>query len=132
MKTFHRFLVVAALAGFLHLVLGWEWTAAAGFVAGSWMPHRAWLFGAAVVGLDYLVFVLFSVLNNASAVGAMAETMGGLLGNMPSFIVVALTVLIGALIGALSAAAGSQLRRVADRRRGPAQTVPRTDVPTVD
>lgn len=117
MKTTQRFILLLLLAGSLHLTLGWEWTAASGLAAGCWIPCRGWLVGGGVVGLDYLFFVVFSFAGDPRAVQAMTETMGGFLGNMPSFAVVALTVVIGILIGATSGAAGTQLRSLIDLRR---------------
>lgn len=119
MKTPYRVLCLVVLAALLHLTLGWEWTAAAGLAAGYVLP-RGWLAGAVVVSLDYLVFTIFSFARDAAAVHRMTETMGGFLGNMPSSVVVALTLLIGTLIGASSGAAGTQMRRMVDLRRTPA------------
>ncbi|MEX0821983.1 MAG: hypothetical protein WD021_07545 [Rhodothermales bacterium] len=118
MNDAHRLLALTALAAGLHSTLGWEWTAAAGLAAGYWMPQRAWIYGGVVVGLDYALFVAFSFARDPRAVGVMTETMGAFLGNMPSYAVVALTVVLGVAIGIVTGAAGRRLRHLVDRPLG--------------
>lgn len=110
-----RLLVVTTVAVLLHLLLGWEWTILAGVGAGMWFEGRGWIFGALAVGLDWLALVVFSFSVDSRAVGVMTYTMGRILGNLPSPVIVAITLLIGMLIGGLGGAAGTQLRRIIDR-----------------
>lgn len=114
-----RLILLVALALALHVFLGWEWTIVAGVATGIWFGRRGWLMGLLVVGLDWLILVGYNVLVDARAFGVMTRTMGGLLGNLPSAAIVALTVLIGGLIGAAGGATGSQLRVLVNRHRQP-------------
>ena len=115
MKALPRIGGAVLLALVLHLTLGWAWTPLAGLLAGWHM--RGWIFGALVVGVDYGLLVAFSFAVDPRAVGTMTDTMGGFLGNMPSGAVVALTVLIGVVLGGLSGAAGAQGARLVKARR---------------
>ncbi len=107
-----KFLVLAALALALHLLLGWAWTLAGGVAAGLWIGRGGWLLGGVSVGFEWLMLVLYNYAVDARAVHLMTESVGSILGNMPFFIIVALTLLIGVLLGALGGAAGTQLRRL--------------------
>lgn len=104
------FAALLCLALLVHLLLGWPWTIAAGVAAGFVYERQGWLYGALVVGVDWLVLVLYNYLVDARAVGVMTDTMGAIMGNMPSFAIVAITILIGLLLGLVGGAAGSQLR----------------------
>lgn len=107
-----KLLAVAAGALAVHLVFGWGWTLAAGVAAGLWVGRGGWRLGAAGVGLEWLILIAYSYAVNARAVQLMTETLGSILGNMPFLVVVALTLLIGVLLGALGGAAGTQLNRL--------------------
>ena len=112
MSYFSRLLLLALLALVLHLVLGWAWTIAAGAAAGLWIGRGGWHLGASSVGLEWLVVVLYNYLVASRAVHLMSENLGSLLGNLPFFVVVALTPLIGALLGLLGGAVGTQIARL--------------------
>ena len=112
MSYFVKLLVVALLALLLHVVLGWAWTIAAGLAAGLWIGRGGWHLGAASVGIEWLVLVLYNYLVAPHAVHLMFENLGSLLGNLPFFVIVALTLMIGALLGLLGGAAGTQLARL--------------------
>lgn len=120
MQAFSRsvplFAALLCLAVLLHLILGWEWTLGAGLAAGYAFERRGWLYGALVVGCDWLALLVYNYLVDARAIGVMTDTLGGMLGNMPSFAVVAMTVLIGLLLGLIGGAAGTQLRRLIGRQ----------------
>lgn len=114
---FFRFATLLLLTVLLHVLLGWEWTILAGVAAGYVYDRRGWLLGALIVAADWLLLVLFNVLVDARAIGAMTAAVGSILGNMPSFAVVAMTLCIGFLLGLLGGAAGTQLRHLVARRR---------------
>lgn len=105
-----KLIAVAAAAFLLHFVLGWAWTFAAGVGAGVWQGRGGWHLGALAVGIDWAVWVIYSYTVDARAVHLMTETMGGVLGNMPFFAVVVLTLLIAAVLGGLGGAVGTRLR----------------------
>lgn len=115
--TFFRFATFLLLAVLLHVLLGWEWTIVAGVAAGYVYGKRGWLVGAAIVASDWLLLLVFNYFVDARAIGSMTAAMGSILGNMPSFAVVAITLLIGFLIGLVGGAAGTQLRHLVSRRR---------------
>lgn len=109
----HPFLVYAGLlvsAVVIHLLLGWAWTLLVGLAAGLLFGRHGWLHGALVVGADWLALIVYNYLVDARAVRVMTDTMGGILGNLPSFAIVAITVFIGTLLGLIGGAAGTQLR----------------------
>lgn len=110
MRTTLHVAVTAILALALHLVLGWRWTILAGIAGGAWTDRRGWLVGALGVGIEWTALVLYNFATAGAATQVMSETMGSLLGNMPSFVIVAATVLIGAVIGVLGGALGTALR----------------------
>ncbi len=111
-----KLLVTALLALVLHLLLGWGWTLLAGVAAGAWVGRRGWLVGGAGVALGWLALVAYNYAVAARPVQAMADALGGILGNLPGFVVVGLTLLIGALLGAVGGAAGTQLGLLLRRR----------------
>ncbi len=104
-----KLLATAILALLLHVLLGWAWTILAGMAVGLWIGRRGWLVGGIGVGLSWLGLVLYNVVVAPGPVGRMAETLGGILGNLPGPLVVALTVLIGGLLGAVGGAVGTQV-----------------------
>ena len=112
-----KVLVLATFALVLHLALGWAWTPAAGVAAGLWHGRGGWHLGAAGVGLEWLILILYNYGVNARAVHLMTENLGSMLGNMPFFTIVALTLSIGVLLGALGGAAGTQLNRLLRHNR---------------
>lgn len=117
-----RFAAVLLFAVVLHVVLGWEWTLLAGVAAGWLFGRLGWLYGGLAVGSDWLLLVVFNYVANARAVGTMTNSVGSILGNMPSFAVVAITLFIGLLLGTVGGAAGTQLNRLVTLRRSPTTT----------
>ena len=104
-----KIVVTILLAFLLHVLLGWAWTILAGLAGGLWIGRRGWLVGGIGVGLSWLGLVLYNIAVAAGPVGRMAETFGGILGNLPGPLIVALTVLIGGLLGAVGGALGTQI-----------------------
>ena len=111
-------LIATAVAAFmLHFALGWAWTLAAGVGAGVWQGRGGWHLGALAVAMEWAGWVIYSFTVDARAVHLMTETMGGVLGNMPFFAVVVLTLLIGVILGGLGGGVGTRLRYLLVRRR---------------
>lgn len=119
MSYFIKLLVIALLALVLHILLGWAWTIGAGVAAGLWIGRGGWHLGAASVGMEWLVIVGYDFIVAPRAVHLMTANLGSLLGNLPFFVVVALTLLIGALLGMVGGAAGTQLARILRHRNAP-------------
>lgn len=105
-------------AFFLHLLLGWAFTMLAGIVAGLWHGHGGWRLGAAAVTLDWAVWLIYSYAVDARAVHLMTQTIGSILGNMPFFIIVGLTLMIGTLLGAAGGFIGTRVHLLLSRGRG--------------
>lgn len=104
----------------LHVVLGWGWTILGGVLVGAWVRRRGWLLGMVAVGLDWLLLVVYSWWAAAEAFGRMVAAVGELFGNMPGAAVVACTLSIGLLLGAVGGALGARLRRLVTGRPAPA------------
>ena len=105
-----KLLATTILALVLHMLLGWAWTLLAGVVAGVWVGRRGWLVGGMGVGLSWLVLIVYNFIMASGPVGRMTETLGGILGNLPGFAVVGITLLIGVLLGTLGGGFGTQIR----------------------
>lgn len=99
--------VVCALL--LHQLVGWGWTLLAGIMVGVWRGRQGWLLGAAGVGSSWLLLILFNVITAPEPVMRMAETVGGILGNMPGIAVHAATVVVGVMIGTVGGGLGTQV-----------------------
>ena len=117
MHPYIRIGLCVLLSLLLHMGLGWEWTLLAGMAAGLWFSVRSWLMGAAAVGCEWLLVVLYNYAVDSRAVGLMTEAMGAILGNLPGFTIVAITLAIGLLLGGLGGAIGAQVRRLVSTRR---------------
>lgn len=114
-----KLLATAAAAALLHTVLGWGWTFFAGLGAGVWQGRGGWYLGAIGVGIEWAGWIIFSYAVDARAVHVMTQTMGSILGNMPFFVVVALTLIMASLIGGLGGGMGTQIRVLMTRTRTP-------------
>lgn len=107
--------VTALLALAVHLLIGWWATPLAALAGGIWKGRGGWWIGLAALALAWGGIVLYSALADGDAFARMTATVGGLLGNLPSFAVVAATLSIGALLGLLGGLAGTQVRYLAGR-----------------
>lgn len=123
MNNFARAVLLSVLALGLHLALGWGWTILAGLAAGLWIGNGGWHLGAVSVGLEWLIVVVYNYIVDAGAVHLMTQTVGSIFGNMPFFVVVALTLLIGLLLGGLGGAAGTQLYHLFHKHEGAQHSV---------
>ena len=111
-----KLLVTFILALAIHLILGWAWTILAGIAVGAWAVQRGWLLGGGGVGLSWLVLILYNMIIAPGPVGRMTETFGGILGNLPGFSIIAITLLIGVLLGTVGGGLGTQIRRLSTQR----------------
>jgi len=111
-----KVVVITALSLALHLTLGWEWTVLSGVVAGYWALRRGWVLGAAGLGLAWLLVVGYNFVVAGGPVSLMTETLGGVLGNLPGWVIVGVTLLQGMVLGGLGGFAGTQLRGILGRR----------------
>lgn len=102
------------LALLLHLLLGWQWTLAAGIVGGYWAGRRGWMVGLLGVGLSWLALIVYNFIAAGPAVREMTDVLGEILGGMPGFVVLALTWVIGLLLGTVGGLIGTQARYMMD------------------
>ena len=96
----------------LHLALGWLWTVLAGVIGGYWAPRRGWFVGALGVGLGWLALVSFNFVVAGASTLILVNTLGALVGNTPPALIVAATLLIALLTGALGGWVGCRLAAV--------------------
>lgn len=107
--------ITFALALLLHLFLGWWASPVAALVGGVWKGRGGWWLGLLALVLSWGALVLYSAFVDADSVGRMLATVGGLLGNLPAFAIVAATLAVGAALGLLGGLAGTQVRLLATR-----------------
>lgn len=105
-----RVLLIAVLALVLHVLLGWEWTLGAAFLAGIVTPWHGWFVGAAGTALAWAALVLYSFWEAPESTRVFIDVLGDLAGNIPGSSIVALTVGLGALLGGLGGAIGTLTR----------------------
>lgn len=105
----------ALLALVLHLLVGWWATPVAALAGGFWKGRGGWWLGLVALVASWGSLVGYTAAVDADSFGRMAVTVGGLLGNLPGFAVVAATLLIGGLLGMLGGLAGSQVRYLTRR-----------------
>lgn len=107
-------LVTTALSIVLHVLLGWGWTLGAGIVGGLWAGRTGWLVGGAGVGAGWTAGVVYSAYvapaSTRILLDTLAQLFGSALGNIPDSLIVAVTILIGAVLGMLGGLIGTQLR----------------------
>lgn len=108
----------------LHLGLGWAWTPLAALAGGYWARRGGPALGAGALLLSWGALVGYNYVVAADAMSRMAGTVAALAGNLPGIVVVALTLLVALLLGAVGGAAGSALRRLV-----PASTFTRNPTP---
>ena len=101
----------------LHVLFGWEWTVLAGVLCGWLVVKRGWLWGLVSVAGGWGLIVLYDYYSAPAPIGRMLDATGQILGNLPGWVVVVLTVLIGGLIGMLGGLAGSQFRQLVFSKR---------------
>lgn len=91
----------AGLCISVHLLFGWQATLLAGIPVGLFRRRHALVLGAAGVGLGWLLLVSYNLAVASYETVRMLHFMGSLLGNMPVPGVVAVTMLLGAVLGLL-------------------------------
>lgn len=92
-----------------HVLLGWEWSLLGGVFCGMMIAKKPGLWGAMCVGGAWLLLAVFNLLWARDAVLEMITVTGQIMGNLPGFVIVLLTVLIGSALGFVGALAGTKL-----------------------
>jgi hypothetical protein len=103
-------LATAVLAGALHWGVGWMATPLAGVVAGVWATRWHWWAGAAGVGGAWAGAIVYTAAVAPGSFRVLLDTLGALGGNIPGAVLVALSVFVGSLLGALGGGIGRCLR----------------------
>ena len=96
----------------LHWLLGWPWTILAGVLCGFLVVRRYGLWSSLSVAAGWAIFVIFDYVAAPEATANMLDVTGQILGNLPGFMVVVLTIAIGALLGLLGGLVGRPLARI--------------------
>jgi hypothetical protein len=112
-----KYVVCVLVALALHLTLGWLATILAGVVAGAWFIRKGWLWGGAVGVADWAILVAYNFIVASGPVSRMTAAVGGILGNLPGWAVVAVTLLIGAVLGMAGGYLGASLRLLVESRK---------------
>ena len=112
-----RFLIPVAVTLVIHLVLGWRWDLLGGVVAGWMWIDGGWWRGAASVGAVWLGLVMYTLIVATGPTLELHSVLAGMAGDMPSWSVPLIVVLIGILIGAVGGSIGTRLRILMQRGR---------------
>ena len=108
-----RILLTAIFSIVVHLLFGWAWTLGAGILGGALAERtegaRGWFVGAAGVALAWAILVVYNFVVAGTPTQILVDNLGALFGNIPGFVLVGGTVLLGALIGALGGVIGQTL-----------------------
>lgn len=104
-----KYSISLAVALVLHLTLGWMWSIGGAIVLGAWSGKRGWLSGASLLSLSWSLLVGYNFVIAASSTQRMIDVMGGILGNLPSLVVLLATILIGAILGLIGGGLGGAL-----------------------
>ncbi len=104
-----KFLVSAAAAVAVHLLVGWWATPFVALAAGAWQGRGGWWMGLAVLVAAWGALVAYTAFAGAGGLGRMSAAMGAVLG-VPAVLVPVATLVIAALLGAVGGLAGAGLR----------------------
>jgi hypothetical protein len=108
-----RFLLTAVFSLIVHLLFGWAWTLVAGVLGGALARRSSavsgWFVGAGGVALGWAVLVIYNFAVAPASTRILVGDLGQLFGNIPGFLLVGATILIGALLGGLGGLLGQSL-----------------------
>jgi len=105
-------ILVLLLALFLHVMLGWVGVLIAAVVGGYLLGAGGWLVSSLGVFCAWGGLILWNYVVAPREVQAMEQVVGSLLGNLPEFGVVSLSLAIGFMLGALGGLIGTQVRLI--------------------
>ncbi|MFT4604859.1 MAG: hypothetical protein ACI9W4_001598 [Rhodothermales bacterium] len=103
---------VAALSFVGHLLLGWWAVVPAAVLGALFSPGKGWLTGLAGVCLAWTGVVAYSFGVAPGPTGEMARSLGQLAGGLPAPAIPVATLMVGALLGAVSGWLGHSLRNI--------------------
>ena len=104
-----RVLLCTLVSVGLHFFMGWPFTVAAGILAGFMIQPRGWLWGGIAVGLGWLGLAGYNFYAAPDATREFLGVMGTLMGNQSPIVVVALTAVIGVVLGEVGGMFGRSL-----------------------
>ena len=115
--TKHALIIGLLVALLCHLALGWQYSAIGAIVAGFIAPEKGIRVGALSLGFGWALLIIFNFVVATPETIEMTRIMAALLGGLPSFVIVLLTLLIGLLLGTIGGWVGSALILTRDRSR---------------
>ncbi len=105
-------LLVAGLSVASHLLLGWWAVVPAAALGAMASQGKGWLTGLAGVLLAWAGIVAYSFVVAFGPTAEMARSLGQLAGGLPPPAIPVATLLVGALLGAVSGWLGHSLRNI--------------------
>lgn len=108
-----RWIIVLAgslLALVLHVGLGWGWGVLAGAVVGAVISSRGWLYGGLALAVEWAGLVIWNMVVAGGPTLRMAAVMGELIGVVPGWLFILMTLSAGFGLGAVGGLGGQQLR----------------------
>ena len=110
MKKLH-FLLSAGTALLLHLILGWQFAVIGAVVAGALFNEKPIWAGVLTMVVCWGGLVIYNFTVATEETMKMVGIMAALIGDIPPFMTVGLTVLIAAILGAAGGWLGAALFR---------------------
>ncbi len=107
--------LLVALA--FHLALGWQFSAIGAIVAGFLAPQKGVRVGALSVAFGWGLLIIFNFVVATPETVEMTRIMAALLGNLPPFVTVLITLCIGLLLGSIGGWVGSAMKSTRDKSR---------------
>ena len=115
--TKHAMIIGLLVALLCHLALGWQYSAIGAIVAGFLAPEKGIRVGALSLGFGWGLLIIFNFVVATPETVEMTRIMAALLGGLPSFVIVLLTLLIGLLLGTIGGWVGSAFILTSDKTR---------------
>jgi hypothetical protein len=118
-----RWIIVLTGTLACHVLLGWRWDLLGGIAAGWLWIRGGWWRGAVIVGLVWLGLVVYSILVAEGPALELHHILAGMAGDIPTWSIPVVVVVIGLLIGATGGLIGSRLRGLVKSKRLPSAVV---------
>ena len=107
-----KIIACALLSVVAHLLFGWIASLTGSLLAGWWHLKKGWLAGSTVLSLSWSVLLAWTFIVAGHESLEWARILSGLLGNMPTFVGVALSILIASILGGCSGFVGQSIARL--------------------
>ena len=107
----------AVLSLGVHVMFGWTAAIPVVIVCGYFATGRPWLAGLVIVLLSWSLLVAYNLVFALEPTLEMMRVVGGLIGNLPAYLIAVVTLLTACLLGAAAGAAGGGVRNIVQRVR---------------